>query len=771
MKTQLPSIVEQEPGIEPVRCTSIQERYLDLQSHSPGSSLANVAMRWLMKGAVRDQTIQKALDFLAGRHEALRTRFERSADGYSQIVVEASPRLSLIDLSQLSSDRYQAEAERLASLEARAAFDPVVAPPWRTTVLRRSPNEAILLLTFHHAIADGWSVGLIAREFAAAVEALERGQRPDLRELDLQYVDYAQWQSALLASDGLTEERQYWRGKLSGLCPLDIKPTRQRVLDAGRDGEIRSRVLPRPLTDALQALARREGFTMYGLACAALTRALGRKLETDEIIIGTQVANRDDPLLFDLVGPVVNTVVLRLGIEAGSDPLTHARRIRDEVSQALANKALPFAEIVAGIELSDRKDLPLGYAINFAAQAANVETSQVGVIRRGALELVSLPSVTTGCLYEFSFFLVERQEGWRISCEYNTDHHVAAAADTLLKAWSEEMEAQADLVESDREGWAPASKGDQPSGDIATPVALSLERRLPSRRPTRPYFQPCVLQSEGKLPPIFALSNRSLYYPLVQRVAAGRPFIDLQWADAAELPPLDQDSIRRIAADAVRQIRAHDPIGPYYLISLCLMGNVALEVAQQLKSLDGEVSVIFLLDTVAPGYVESMSRFDRFLRRIQLTDRIIPDLIARVRKVRSGDMSMAAAMSQYSIVRNNPLARLIGRGGDAPRPRATNEDFLNHGLMDYLLDARALYPWQPYDGEVVLFRSSKSRVGRLFERGLGWDKVVNGQLRIFDVPGVHDDMTREPAVATIAEYMSWMIDRREGRWSAERSAG
>ncbi|MFT0877621.1 condensation domain-containing protein [Rhodopseudomonas sp. G2_2311] len=769
MKTQVPSAVGQEPGIEPVRCTSIQERYLKLQSHSPGSSLANVAIRWLMKGAVRDQTLQKALDFLAGRHEVLRTKFERSADGYSQIVVETSPRLSLIDLSQLSSERYQVEAERLASLEARAAFDPVAAPPWRTTVLRRTPNEAILLITLHHAIADLWSVGLIAREFTAVLDALERGQRPDCRELDLQYVDYAQWQSTLLASDGLTGERQYWRRKLSGLCPFDIKPTRQRVLDAGRDGEIRSRVLPRSLTDAMQSLARQEGFTMYGLACAALTRALGRKLETDEIVIGTQDANRDDPLLFDLVGPVVNTVVLRLGIEAGSDPLTHARRIRDELSQALANKALPFAEIVAGIELSDRKDLPLGYAINFAA--GNVETSEAGVIRHGDLELVSLPSVTTGCLYEFSFFLVERQEGWRISCEYNTDHHVAAAADALLIAWSEEMEAQVAPAESDLNSLASALKRDQPAGDIVEPLALSLERRVPNRCPTRPYFQPCVLQSDGKLPPIFALSNRSLYYPLVERVAAGRPFVDLQWADDAELPPLDQDSICRIAADAVRQIRAHDPIGPYYLISLCLMGNVALEVAQQLKSLNGEVSVIFLLDTVAPGYVESMSRFDRLLRRVQLTDRIIPDLLARIRKVRSGDMSLAAAMSQYSIIRNNPLVRLIGRGSDAPRPRATNEDFLNHGLMDYLLDARALYPWKPYDGEVVLFRSAKSRVGRLFVRGLGWDKVVNGQLRIFDVPGGHDDMTREPAVATIAEYMSWMIDRREGRWSAKRSVG
>lgn len=769
MKTQVPSAVGQELEIEPVRCTSIQERFLELQRHNPTSSLANVAMRWQMKGAVRDQTIQKALDFLAGRHEALRTRFERSADGYSQIVVETPPRLSLIDLSQLSSQRYQAEAERLASLEARAAFDPVVAPPWRTTVLRRSPNEAILLLTIHHAIADLWSVGLIAHEFAKVVDALERGQRPDCRELSLQYVDYAQWQSALLASDGLADERQYWRRKLSGVCPLDIKPSRQRVLDAGRNGEIRSRVLPRLLTDALQSLAQQEGFTMYGLTCAALTRALGRKLEADEIVIGTQVANRDDPLLFDLVGPVVNTVVLRLGIEAGSDPLTHARRIRDEVSQALANKALPFAEIAAGIELSDRKDLPLGYAINFAA--GNVETGQAGVIRHGDFQLVSLPSATTGCLYEFSFFLVERQEGWRISCEYNIDHHVAAAADALLKAWSEELEAQVAPIESDLGNANPASKADQPTGDVVAPLALSLERRLPNRRPTRPYFQPCVLQSEGKLPPIFALSNRSLYYPLVQRVAAGRPFIDLQWADDAELPPLDQDSICRIAADAVRQIRAHDPVGPYYLISLCLMGNVALEVAQQLKSLNGEASVIFLLDTVAPGYVESMSRFDRFLRRVQLTDRIIPDLVARIRKVRSGDMSIAAAMSQYSIIRNNPLVRLIGRDGDAPRPRATNEDFLNHGLMDYLLDARALYPWKPYDGEVVLFRSAKSRVGRLFVRGLGWDNVVNGQLRIFDVPGGHDDMTREPAVATIAEYMSWMIDRREGRWSAQRAAG
>lgn len=741
---------ELEPAPEIVAPpTPIQQRFLALQARDPDSPIANIAMRWRLLGAVSDRSVDAALKLLAERHETLRTRFDRGADGPRQAVGAASVRLSLIDLSQLAEERSEAEANRIARLEAQTPFDPAVAPLWRAALLRRSPGEAVLLVTFHHAIADGWSIGVFARELAAAIDALEHGRSPEFPEIELQYADYARWQEAVRASDALAEERRFWRRQMADVQPLDVAPTRTPPVEGRREGEIRSLVLPRDLTDRLQAIARQEGQTMFSLACAGLTAALARAWGRTELVLGTQVAGRDDPLLFGVIGPVVNTVLLRVDTAAVADVWTHARNVRGVVADALANKALPFDDIVAGTRLSTLAGLPLGYCVNVTLQAANIDTDDVGSIRHGGVELVSIPSVTAGCLYDLSFFMVGREEGWRISCEHNTDRHRAAAVDDLLAAWRREIEA---LVETPpRRAAAPA----------AAPPAVACPLL---RQPSRCYFQPVALQAEGRLPPVFALSNRSLYYPITERIAGGRPFIDLQWREDAKTPPLGPDSIPDIAADAARRIREVDPRGPYYLVSFCLMGNVAFETAQQLRDAGSEVKVLFLLDTVAPGYVEGMSRRDRLLRRLQLADRVVTDLKARIRKVRAGEMSIGAALSQYSIVRNTPLAGLAQRlGWIAPAGNAT-DDFMNHGLMDYLLDARAHYRYRPYQGDVVYFRAADARVGRLFARSFGWSDIVKGDLRVYDVPGAHLEMTRDPGARVIAEHMAWTLDRVEGRW-------
>ena len=172
-----PSYIQDANGREPeveiaAPCTAIQQRFLELQAHDPESSSANIAMRWRLVGGVRDKSIETALKLLADRHESLRTRFEHGEGGFHQIVGERQVTLSLIDLSQLPQELYETEADRIARLDARTAFYPTTAPLWRAVVLRRSPREAILLVTFHHTIADGWSIGVFARELAAALDEL-----------------------------------------------------------------------------------------------------------------------------------------------------------------------------------------------------------------------------------------------------------------------------------------------------------------------------------------------------------------------------------------------------------------------------------------------------------------------------------------------------------------------------------------------------------------------------------------------------------------------
>jgi thioesterase domain-containing protein len=705
-------------------CTAIQERFLDIQARDPDSSIGNVSMRWRLVGAVRERSVEAALTLLSDRHESLRTRFERRESGSRQIVGQCQIKLSLIDLSQLPEESYKAEADRIARLEAQTAFDPATAPLWRAALLRHSPGEIILLVTFHHTIADGWSVGVFAREFTTALDALERGSSPDLPELELQYADYARWQEALLASEAVSDERRYWRQQMAGVAPLDVPATRKPPVRGQRDGEIRSVVLPQELTGRLNMIGRQRGYTMFALGATCLAIALSKAWGKQELIIGTQVGGRDDPLMLGVIGPTTNTVMLRLDATLAADFWEFASHVRTVTADALANKALPFDEIIAGTRLSSQPDLPFGYEVNFTLQSANIDTDQVGSIRSGQVELVSIPSVSAGCLFDLSFFMVGREEGWRVSCEFNADRHEAAAADALIEAWRCELES---LVNTPSQ---PAKSEVQIADAVAEPMATP---RPLLRQPSRSYLQPFELYSEGKLPPVFAISQHSLYYPIARRVANDRPFVDLQWPADAPLPPLVPDAIADIAADAARLIRAFDPIGPYYLISFCVLGNVALETARQLHAAGSKAPTLFLLDTLAAGYVEGMSRTDRWLRHLDNTD--LSELLLQTLHLK------------------------------APPVVDAETDHSNQ-IMNYLVEARKRYRPEPYPGDVVFFRSSDAKVGRLYSRSFGWSQIVEGDLRVYDVPGRHLGILHEESAPIIAEHMLWTMDKAEGRWRA-----
>ena len=266
---------------------------------------------------------------------------------------------------------------------------------------------------------------------------------------------------------------------------------------------------------------------------------------------------------------------------------------------------------------------------------------------------------------------------------------------------------------------------------IADAVAEPMATPRPLlRRPSRSYLQPLELYSEGKLPPVFAISQHSLYYPIARRVANDRPFVDLQWPADALLPPLVPDAIADIAADAARLIRAFDPVGPYYLISFCVLGNVALETARQLHAAGSKAPTLFLLDTLAAGYVEGMGRMDRWLRYLQNTD----------------------------------LSELLLQALHLKAPVTDPERDHSDQIMNYLVEARKQYRPEPYPGDVVFFRSSDARVGRLYSRSFGWSQIVEGDLRVYDVPGQHLNILHEESAPVIAEHMLWTMEKAEGRW-------
>jgi hypothetical protein len=331
---------EGKGGVFP--CTLMQERlWSQVRSGRPYG--LNVAMRWLVTGRLTRDVAQRALQGLVDRHEILRTCL-REVDGVpKQVILPACPiKLRSIDLTALDADAAMARAEEIAREEAGELMDLGEAPLFRAGLLRLASDRSMLLLTFHATVADGWSIGLLISEFQAAVKAIEAGSAPDTSEPELQVADYALWERELVASGALEEQRQYWQRKLRGVAGTTVPGDHERAERRGSRSEVVSTLLPSGLSAAIDGFASRHGFTLYGLAVSALALLLHRVTGEAKIVVGSQVAHREEPIAETLAGPTVNSITLCLPVDDHATLLTFARMTADEVQEALHHQELPF---------------------------------------------------------------------------------------------------------------------------------------------------------------------------------------------------------------------------------------------------------------------------------------------------------------------------------------------------------------------------------------------------------------------------------------------
>lgn len=412
-------------------CSAAQEHFWVLEQLEPGNAALNIAVRWQIDGPVAHELLRQAFQGVIDRHEVLRTSFH-DIDGapVQRVLPSATFHLAEVDLTAVAPARRDGEAVAIAAREARLAFSLGDAPLLRATLLRLSQTRSVLLVTAHHLVCDGWSVGIIAREVGLRYAAAQQGTPPMLPPLVLQYADYALWQAEWVKAGGLREQVEYWTAQLAGMRRFEVRPDHPRPKAATNNGNIVSVLLPRTLTDALHGLARRHGATLFPVALAGLSALLHRFTAETTVTLGTQVAGRDDVELEHLVGLFINTVVLRIDVSGNPTFGEHVDRVRDTVRDALANQRTPTKQIVAIV----RPDRDFGrdplIAVNFIFQRSFIANATYGNIA-----LTDLPSVTAGALYDLNFFMVERPEGWRLSCEYNTDLFDTRTIEDLLHAF------------------------------------------------------------------------------------------------------------------------------------------------------------------------------------------------------------------------------------------------------------------------------------------------------------------------------------------------
>jgi len=394
-----------------------QQRLWFLDQLEPGSPYYNVPAAVRFTGALDVAVLEASMNEIIRRHETLRSTFE-TVDG--QPVVRLAPayalRLSVTDLSALPRAEREAEAQRLARLEALRPFDLACGPLMRGALFRLAADEHLFLLVLHHVVCDGWSVGVLTREVAALYTAFSRGQPSPLPPLPVQYADYAYWQRQWLQGEALQLQLDYWKRQLAGApAQLNLPTDRPRPALQSYRGARYTFALSQRLTQQVTAFSRAAGVTPFAALLAAFQALLHRYTGQDDLCTGVPVANRNRAELEGLIGFFVNTLVIRADFSA--DPTFRALvgQVAETVLQAFAHQDVPFEMVVDTVRpVRDLSRSPL-FQVMFALQNT-------------PLEPVSLPGLNIApahvdggtSKFDLTVFLQEREGELRGLVEYNT---------------------------------------------------------------------------------------------------------------------------------------------------------------------------------------------------------------------------------------------------------------------------------------------------------------------------------------------------------------
>src|SRR3989454_2982757 len=407
--------------------TFAQQRLWFLEQLEPHATAYLIPWSIRMNGTLNVSALRDSLNEIVRRHEILRTTFS-SVDGQPTQVVAPSLYIPLpvVDLSEFAER--EKEAQQLAAAEAQTPFDLKTGPLVRAQLLRLAAEDHILLLTMHHIMFDGWSRRILVRELATLYEAYRGGKLSPLRDLNLQYADYAVWQRNNLQGQNLERQLAYWSAQLAGApASLDLPTDRARPAVQTFRGVAKPFTFSKTLSEQLNALTRQQTATLFMTLLAGFQALLSRYSSQEDIVVGTPIANRNRAEIEELIGLFANTLVLRTDVSGNPTFRELLGRVKEVALGAYAHQDMPFEKLVE--ELRPERSLshnPL-FQVMFSLQNAARRDFELP-----GLKLKPQGSGTGTAKFDISLFMVERPEGLRGRIEYNTDLFDAATIDRLL---------------------------------------------------------------------------------------------------------------------------------------------------------------------------------------------------------------------------------------------------------------------------------------------------------------------------------------------------
>ncbi|QHG16927.1 condensation domain-containing protein [Nostoc sp. ATCC 53789] len=413
-----PQIVPQSRESNLFPLSFAQQRLWFIDQLQPGNSAYNISQPMRIVGSLNVAALEQSFNEVVRRHEVLRTTFIVVDGQPLQVIAPSfSFKLPVVDLQELSQEQKEAEVLRLASEEAQQPFDLTKVPLLRVTLLQLAASEYALLLTMHHIVADGWAIGVLIHEIATLYEAFSIGKPSPLSQLSIQYADFAVWQRQWLQGERLETQLAYWQRQLGGKLPVVEFPSeRSRSPIQTFSGARETLVLPKTLSEKLKALNQRQGITLFMILLAAFQTLLHCYTDQEDIVVGTDIANRNQAETKELIGFFVNQLVLRTDLSGNPTFVELLERVREMTLEAYAHQDLPFDKLVD--ILNPKRELnrtPL-----FQVKIV-LENTQTPSLELPGLTITSLKVENKTVQFDLLLELNETDQGLFGVWEYNTD--------------------------------------------------------------------------------------------------------------------------------------------------------------------------------------------------------------------------------------------------------------------------------------------------------------------------------------------------------------